>query len=143
MAVLKRFVFIMIIYPIRKAWLAALEQDKALTDISKEYINFVDVFLSNLAKKLYDYTGIINNATKHFDDKVSSYSPIYSFNLVELETLKIYIKTNLKTVFIHLFWSTARAPTIFNKKSDKTFCLYIDYRGQNNLVTKIVIYYLE
>ena len=42
-------------------------------------------------------------------DKQSSFGPIYSLVLVELETLKTYIKTNLANNFIRLFKSPARA----------------------------------
>ena len=70
------------------------------------------------------------------DGKQLPYRPIYAFNLMELETLKAYIKTHLKTGFIWPFKSPAGAPNFFDKKFDGNFHLYIDYRGLNNLTIK-------
>lgn len=39
-------------------------------------------------------------AIELIDGKQSFYEPIYTLSLVELETLKIYIETHLKTGFI-------------------------------------------
>ena len=50
------------------------------------------------------------------DEKQLPYRPIYTFNPVELETLKAYIKTNLKSRFIKPFKSYAIAPNLFDKK---------------------------
>ncbi len=55
---------------------------------------------------------------------------------MELETLKIYIKTHLKTEFIQLFKSPARALILVDKKPDSSLYLCIDYRGFNNLTIK-------
>ena len=55
---------------------------------------------------------------------------------MELETLKTYIKTHLKTGFIRPSKSPAGAPILFDKKPDGSFCLCVDYRGLNNLTIK-------
>lgn len=55
------------------------------------------------------------------------YGPIYAFSLVELEILKIYIKINLKTEFIQPSKFLAGAFILFNKKSDSSFCLRVNY----------------
>ena len=55
------------------------------------------------------------------------YDPIYSLGLVELETLKAYIETYLKTGFIWPNKSPAGTPIFFDKKSDGSLQLYIDY----------------
>lgn len=70
------------------------------------------------------------------DDKQPLYEPIYILNLVELKTLKIYIKTYLKTTFIQSFKTFATAPILFSKMSDSNFCLSVDYQGLNNLTIK-------
>ena len=51
-------------------------------------------------------------------------------------TLKTYIKTHLKTRFIRPSKSPAGAPILFNKKSDDSLHLCVDYRGLNNLTIK-------
>ena len=55
---------------------------------------------------------------------------------MELETLKTYIKTHLKTGFIQSSKSPAGAPILFNKKPDGNLYLCIDYWGLNNLTIK-------
>lgn len=44
------------------------------------------------------------------------YKLIYTLSLVELKTLKVYIKIYLKPEFIWLFKSLAGASILFNKK---------------------------
>ena len=70
------------------------------------------------------------------DGKQPPYGPIYSLGSVELETLKTYIKTHLKTGVIPPSKSSADAPILFDKKPDGSFRLCIDYRGLNNLMIK-------
>ena len=55
---------------------------------------------------------------------------------MELETLKIYIKTYLKTGFIWPSKSPAGALILFNKKSDGSLWLCVNYQGLNNLTIK-------
>ena len=55
---------------------------------------------------------------------------------MELEILKTYIKTHLKTGFIQPFRSPADAPILFDKKQDNSFWLCVDYQGLNNLIIK-------
>ncbi len=55
---------------------------------------------------------------------------------MELEILKIYIKTHLETGFIQAFKSPANAPILFDKKLDSSFHLCIDYQSLNNLTIK-------
>ncbi len=62
--------------------------------------------------------------------------PIYSLGPVELKTFKAYIKNNLANSFIKSSKSPAGAPILFEKKSDKSLRLFVDYRGLNNLTIK-------
>ena len=55
---------------------------------------------------------------------------------MELETLKAYIETNLAYRFIRLSKSPDRAPILFNRKSDGSFRLCVNYRDFNNLTIK-------
>lgn len=51
------------------------------------------------------------------------YKPIYSLGLIELKTLKAYIKTYLKTGFICLFKSLIDASIFINKYFNSSFCI--------------------
>ncbi len=55
---------------------------------------------------------------------------------MELETLKTYIKTHLKTRFSQLSKSPKSAPILFDKKPDSSLRLSVDYQGLNNLTIK-------
>ncbi len=50
--------------------------------------------------ELLENTGINEHAIELIDRKQPFYEPIYTLSLVELETLKTYIKILLKTGFI-------------------------------------------
>lgn len=66
-------------------------------------------------------------AIKLEKDKLIFYSPIYSLDPVKLEILKIYIETHLKTRFIWPFKSLTDIPIFFNKKSNNSYCLCVNY----------------
>ena len=124
------------VHPSRRAQIAALVANKALTSISTKYSDFADVFSLELASKLPEHTGINNNAIKLVDDWQLPYGPIYSLEPVELETLKTYIEINLANGFIRPSKSLARAPIFFDKKSDGSLQLCVNYQGLNNLTIK-------
>ena len=71
--------------------------------------------------ELPENTGINEPAIKLEEGKQPPYRPIYSLKPVELETLKTYIKTHLKTGFIQSSKSPAGAFILFNKKPDGNF----------------------
>ena len=60
-----------------------------------EYHDFTNVFTKKFAKMLLEWAGINKHAIKLENSKQPLYGPIYSLSLVELKTLKIYIKINL------------------------------------------------
>ena len=76
------------------------------------------------------------HAIKLEEDKQPLFRPIYSLKLVKLETLKIYIKTNLSNGFIQPSKFPAGASILFDKKPNGSFYLYINYWGLNNLIIK-------
>ena len=86
--------------------------------------------------KLLENTGIVRHAIKLQDSKQPPYGPIYSLEPVELEILKTYIKIHLKTGFIRSFKSSVGALILFDKKSDDSLCLCVNYQGLNNLTIK-------
>ena len=85
---------------------------------------------------LPERTELNEHAINLEDGKQLPYGPIYSLGPVELETLKTYIKTHLKTGFIRPSKSPAGAPILFDKKPDGSLRLCVDYQGLNNLTIK-------
>ena len=55
---------------------------------------------------------------------------------VKLETLKIYIETNLVIGFIWLSKSSAGAPILFDRKPDRSLRFCMSYWNLNNLIIK-------
>lgn len=81
-------------------------------------------------------TGIKKLAIELVKSKQPIYGSIYSLRPIKLEILKTYIKIYLKTRFIHLSRSLAKAPILFDNKRDNSFCLYFNYQALNNLTIK-------
>ena len=95
--------------------------NKAPTSIPTKYSDITDVFSPELASELLEHIGINDHAIELVDDRQPSYGLIYILGLVELETLKTYIETNLKNGFIKPSKSLTRAPILFDKKPDGSF----------------------
>lgn len=126
----------MIIHPLWAAQIAAFQLDKAPTEISLGYKNYADVFCPDLTMERPKNIGINEHALKLIESKQTPYRTIYAISPVELEILKIYIKTHLKTEFIWTSKSSASTSIFFDKKPDGNFCLCINYQGFNNLIIK-------
>ena len=122
------------IHPDRAAQIASLLTEKV--KILEEYSDFTDVFSEEKALVLPEQTESNQHAIELEEGKQPPYGPIYSLGPVELETLKTYIETHLKTGFIRPSKSPAGAPILFDKKPDGSLCLCVDYRGLNNLMIK-------
>ena len=86
------------IYPDKKAQIAFLLIEEV--KILDKYSNFTDAFSEKKALVLPERTELNEYVIDLEDDKQLPYEPIYSLSPVELETLKTYIKTHLKTRFI-------------------------------------------
>ena len=71
-----------------------------MNEIPAKYSNYAHVFSFDLAMKRPENTEINKHIIKLIDEKQPLYKLIYALNLVELETLKTYIETHLKTGFI-------------------------------------------
>ena len=110
--------------------------DKACTEILAEYSDYSNFFSVENAAKLLEKTEINANTIKQEKSKQLFFGPIYSLSSIELEMLKTFIKTNLANGFICLFKSPAQAPILFNKKSNGSFRLCINYWGLNNITIK-------
>lgn len=84
------------------------------------------MFSTDLAMELRKNTGICEHAIKLVEEKQSFYRPIYALSPLKLETLKVYIKTHLKTGFIWPFKFPAGASILFDKKLNGSLQLCID-----------------
>ena len=115
------------VYPDREVQIAALIADKAPITIPAEYSDFENVFSKKSAAVLPKYTEINTHAINLKKGKEPHYGPIYSLGTVDLETLKIYIKTNLANSFIRPSKSPAGTPILFNKKPNGSLWLCVDY----------------
>ena len=109
------------IHPFQLPLLAALQQDKAPTEIPSEYAYYSNVFSPNLAMELPKNTDINKHAIKLVEGKQPSFSPICSLDLVELEILKAYMEIHLKTRFIQPSKSSAITPSFLTKSLIATF----------------------
>ena len=120
----------------REPQISGLIAKKAPTKVPAKYSDFADVFFPDLASELPEHTGINDHAIELVKGQQPPYGPIYSLRPVELKTLKAYIETNLANGFIRPLKSPARAPILFDRKSDGSLRLCVDYRGLNNLTIK-------
>ena len=119
-----------------EAQVGALLFDEAPTEVPVEYSDYSNVFLAENAAKLSENTGMNEHAIELEEGKEPLFGPIYILGPVELETFKIYIEINLANGFICLSKSPAGAPILFNRKSDGSLRLCVDYRGLNNITIK-------
>ena len=124
------------VHPSRRPQISSLIAEEAPTKVPAKYSDFADVFSPDLASELPEHTGINNHAIELVEGQQPPYGPIYSLGPVELETLKAYIETNLANGFIRPSKSPAGAPILFDRKSDGSLRLCVDYRGLNNLTIK-------
>lgn len=85
---------------------------------------------------LPEHTGVNDHAIKLEKNNQPSYSPIDSLGLVQLETLKRYIETHIKTGFIQSYKYFTRASIFFDQKQDGSLRLCVNYRELNNLNIK-------
>ena len=122
------------IHPDRETQIALLPTKGV--KISDKYSDFTDVFSEDKTLVLTERTEFNELAIDLEDGKQPPYRPIYSLGLVELESLKTYIKTHLKTGFIRPSKSLAGTPILFDKKPNGSLRLCVDYQGLNNLTIK-------
>ena len=124
------------VHPSWELQISGLIAKKAPTKVPAKYSNFADVFSLDLTNKLSKHTEINTHAIDLEEGKQPPYRPIYSLELVELETFKTYIKTNLVNGFIRPSKSPAGAPILFDKKPDGSLRLCVNYGGLNNITIK-------
>ena len=128
------FISKMSIHPAWKAQIALLIAKEVI--VSAEYSDFADVFSKESAEVLPKRIKINKHVIKLEKSRQPPYGPIYSLGLVEFETLKTYIKTNLANSFIQPLKSPVVAPILFVVKPNSSFWLCVNYQGLNNLTIK-------
>ena len=101
-----------------------------------KYLNFANVFLKKSANILPKRTGANEHTIELEEGKQPPYRPLYSIRPIEFKIFNTYIETNLTNGFIQTWKSPAGALILFVRKPDNSFCLYVDYRGLNNLTIK-------
>ena len=113
------------IHPTYQVQVAALMSEEI--GIPTEYSDFSNVFSSDSAAEVPKHIGINDYPINLLDNEQAPYSLIYSLELVELETLKTYIKANLASGFIRPFKSPVGAPILFVQKKNGSLHLCVDY----------------
>lgn len=86
------------VHPFYKVYIACLQVNEALTTVFLEYSDFADIFSLKLTTKQPEHTKIKDHVIDLINGKKPSYGLIYSLELVELEPLRIFIKTNETTI---------------------------------------------
>ena len=109
-----------------KAQVEALLFDKAPTEISAEYSNYSNVFSAENTAELSENIKINEYIIKLEEVKHPLFKPIYSLSLVELEILKIYIKTNLANGFTWPSKFPVGALILFDWKPDRSLRLCVN-----------------
>ena len=104
--------------------------------VLEKYLDFANVFWKKSAEVLPKHTKIHKHLIKLQEGKQLPASLIYNLELVELEILKIYIKTNLANGFIQPSKSPIKALICFIQKLDGSLHLCVNYQGLNNLTIK-------
>ena len=79
-----------------------------------EYLNYNIVFSAENVVELSEHFGMNDHVIKLKEDNQLFFGPIYSLSLVKLETLKIYIETNLANGFIQPFKFSANISILFD-----------------------------
>ena len=109
------------------AQVGALIFYKAPTEVPVEYFNYSNDFSAENAVELPKITGINEHIIKLEEGKHSLFESINSLSLVELETLKTYIKINVTNGFMRPSKSTVETPILFNWKPDGSFCFCMNH----------------
>ena len=104
-----------------RLYIAYLIAEKASTKVFTKYSDFADVLSPGLASNLSEHTKIYDHAIKMIDSQQALYRPIYSLELVKLESLKAYIATNLANKFIKPSKSPAGTLILFDQKLNISF----------------------
>lgn len=101
-----------------------------------EYVDFTNVFLKKLAKKLLKWRSINKHVIDRKNNKQLLYKPIDSLEPLELKILKIYIKTHLANSCYPFFKTPTGVSILFVQRAYNSFLLMINYWRNNNFIIK-------
>lgn len=90
----------MTIYFIYKFQITLLNIKKVFINILVKYLEIINIFSKKLLVGLFEYLDINKQVTELIKAKQLFYKSIYSFNIVELKSFKIYMENNLANCFI-------------------------------------------
>lgn len=90
----------MAIHFLYETQIALLQADKTFIKFFFKYLDYIDIFLFDLAIELPEQNNKNNHIIKLKKGKQLPCKLIYSLDSVKLENLKTYIKTYLKIKFI-------------------------------------------
>ena len=121
------------VHPFRRPQIFDLIGKEAPTKVLAKYLNFADVWFSDLTSKLPKHTRINDNAINPVNSQQPPYGPIYSLKPVKLKIMKAYIEINLANGFNRPSKSPANALILFDQKLNSFLQLCINYWGLNNL----------
>ena len=121
------------VYSSQQSQISGLIVEETPTKVFAKYSNFANIFFLDLTFELPEHTRINDHAIKLVDGQQPPYGPIYSLELVELKILKAYIEINLANGFIRSSKSLIGALIQFDRKSDNSFQLCVNYWDLNNL----------
>ena len=101
-----------------------------------KYLDFANVFFENSLNIFSKQTGVNEYTIELEKGKQSLYGPIYSLELIQLETHKSYIKTNWANGFIRTSKLQASALILFVCKPNNSFRMCVHYQRLNNLMIR-------
>lgn len=128
--------FLSNIHPFHRSSIASLIVKEISTKVCNKYVDFPNIFSSDLTSELSEHTEINNYTIDLVNSQQLHYKPLYSLKPVELETLKVYIETNPANRFIKLSMLLTSIFILFVQKSNRSLWLDINYRSLNNLTIK-------
>ena len=114
-----------ITHPAKKTQIALLFIEKVL--ILAKYLDFANIFLKKSAQILPEQTRASKYTIMLEKSDQLPYRLIYSLGLIELETLKSYIKINLVNGFMKASKLPESALIHFDHKLNGSYCLCVNY----------------
>ena len=126
----------MLVHSKNQAQIGGLLFTEAFTKVLMKYSIYNNVFSAENAAKLPKNSRMNEHTIELEEGKQPLFGPICSLEPIELKILKTYIKTNLANSFIRASKSPTKVPIFFDKKPNRSFHLYINYQGFNNITIK-------
>lgn len=119
-----------------KIQLLLLLTNKTVIIMPPKYFDFIDIVFLKFAIELFKHISINDYAIDLVKDLQLFCKPIFSLGSVELEILKIFIKTNLANIFICPSKSFTSAFILFVHKPSNSLWLYVNDHDLNKPIIK-------